>query len=90
MRTSLNNIKTIEEYLEEKISPGEGLLFEAKTLLNSELATDVQHQEKSYAIIRQYSRQKLKQEIIAIQKMFVTAPENRDYLHRVTRLFKKC
>ncbi|WP_158797993.1 hypothetical protein [Pedobacter sp. L105] len=89
MRTSLNNIKAIEDYLSGRLAPGDMLLFEANTLLNKDLINDIQHQQNTYALVRQYSRQKLKDEIIAVQKILATAPQHSGFMKRITNLFKK-
>lgn len=88
MRTSLNNIKTIENYLSGQMLPGDALLFEANMLLNSDLINDIQHQQETYAVIRQYSRQKIKDEIAAVQKIIATAPQHRGFMQHITNLFK--
>ena len=89
MRTSLNNIKTIDDYLLGRMAPGDALLFEANMLLNKELNNDMKHQQSTYAVIRQYSRQKIKDEIITAQKIFANAPQHRALMHRIINLFKK-
>jgi len=89
MRTSLNNIKTIEDYLLDYVSPDDALLFEANMILNSELADDVKHQQNTYAVIRQYGRRKIKAEIMAAQEKLRVAPEHQGLLQRIANLFKK-
>jgi len=89
MRTSLNNIKVIDDYLLGNIDPGDKLLFDANMLLNNDLKDDISHQQKTYAIIRQYGRQKIKCEIIAVQQILATAPKYHSFMQRVTNLFKK-
>jgi len=89
MRTSLNNIKTIDDYLLGNMAPGDALLFEANMLLNSDLPDDMKHQQNTYAIIRQYSSQKIKAEIVAVQKILATAPQHRGFMHRIADIFKK-
>jgi hypothetical protein len=89
MRTSLNNIKAIDDYLSGRLVPGETLLFEANMLLNIDLTDDVQQQQNTYAIIRQYSRKKIKAEIMAVQETLATAPQHRGFMQRIAQLFKK-
>ena len=89
MRTSLNNIKVIDDYLLGSMPPGDALLFEANKLLNSDLASDIQHQQNTYAIIRQYGRQKIKAEIMDVQKTLTTAQRHRGFMQRIANLFKK-
>lgn len=88
MRTSLNNIKAIDDYLLGCMDPGDVILFEANILLNNDLIKEIQHQQSAYEIIRQYSRQKLKDEIIAVQEKLVAAPQYQGYMQRITNLFK--
>ncbi len=89
MRTSLNNIKTIDDYVSGRMAPDDALLFEANMLLNDDLRTEINDQQKTYAIIRQYSRKKVKGEIIAVQKIFTTASQYQGFMQRIANLFKK-
>lgn len=89
MRTSLNNIKAIDDYFSGCMAPGEALLFEANMLLNSDLTSDVEHQQSTYAMIRQYSRQKIKDEIVSVQKILANAPQHRGFMKGIASLFKK-
>ena len=87
MRTSLNKIKAIEDYLSGAMPAGDALLFEANMLIDSELIGDVQSQENTYDVIKQYGRQEIKAEIIAARKIFVEAPKYRSFMQRITKLF---
>lgn len=89
MRTSLNNIKAIDDYLLGSMAPGDALLFEAKILLNSDLREDVQVQQSTYALIRQYGRQSIKAEIMAVQQTLTTAPQHYGFMQRIKNLFNK-
>jgi hypothetical protein len=89
MRTSLNNTKAIDDYLLGHLPPGDALLFEANMLLNSDLANDIEHQQNTYAIIRQYSRQKIKEEIVAVQQILTTAPKHQGFMQCIANLFRK-
>jgi len=88
MRTSLNNIKAIEDYLSGQMVHSDELLFEASMLLNSELINDIQHQQNTYVMIRQYSQQKMKAEIISIQEKLAAAPQHRGFMQHIVNLFK--
>jgi len=89
MRTSLNNIKVIDDYLLGNILPGDKLLFQANMLLNNDLTEDVAHQQKTYTIIRQYGRQKIKNEIMAVQQILTNMPQHHGFMQRIANLFKK-
>jgi hypothetical protein len=88
MRTSLNNIQSIEDYLFGRMDPGDAVLFEANVLLNNDLKFEVQHQQSTYEMIRQYSRQKMKAEIRAVQETLATAPQHQGFMQRIAKLFK--
>ena len=89
MRTSLNNIKAIDDYLLGHMAPGDTLLFEAYILLNSNLTDAIQQQQNTYAVIRQYSRQKIKAEIMVAQEKLANAPQHYGFMQRIANLFKK-
>lgn len=89
MRTSLNNIKAIEDYLLGSMAPGDALLFEANMLLNSDLIDDIKHQQSTYSIIRQYSRQNIRSEIMAVQETLTILPQHRPFMQHIANLFKK-
>lgn len=89
MRTSLNNIKAIDDYLLGRMEPDDALLFEVNMLLNSNLVIDVKYQQSTYSIIRKYSRQNIKAEIMAVQETLATAPQYRGFMQQIANLFKK-
>ncbi len=89
MRTSLNNIKAIDDYISGNMATGDKLLFEANLILNNDLVNDMQYQQKTYTMIRLYGRQKIKDEIAAVQKTFTTAPQHQNLIQRIAKLFKK-
>lgn len=89
MRTSLNNIKKIDDYLLGCMAPEETFLFQADMLLNTSLAKDVAQQDYTYGLIKQYSRKKIKAEIIAAQEKLNAEPEYQDLIRRIANLFKK-
>lgn len=88
MRTSLNNTKAIDDYLSGSMAPGDALLFQANMILNNDLITDVEYQQHTYAVIRHYGRQKIKQEIAAVQEIMTHSPKYRGFRERIGRIFK--
>ena len=89
MRTSLNNIKAIDEYLLGRLAAADALLFEANILLNDSLADDVQHQQNTHLLIREYGRQCIRAEIKAVQHLLTIAPQHQGFMQRMVNLFKK-
>jgi hypothetical protein len=88
MRTSLNNIKTIDDYLLGRMTPEDTLIFEANMLLNGDLSDDVKHQQSTYSIIWEYSRKNIKAEIKAVQETLAKAPEHVGFMRTIANLFK--
>lgn len=88
MRTSLNNIKAIDDYLLGHMEAGDTALFEANMLLNSDLADAIKHQQNTYSMIKEYGRQNIKAEIAAIQEALGTAPQYRGFMQSIVNLFK--
>lgn len=89
MRTSLNEIALIERLLLNKSTPGDTLLFEAKTLLDQELQANVSSQLQVYSLVNEYSRRQLKQEIEAVHHQLFTEPEHLSFRQKIARIFFK-
>jgi hypothetical protein len=89
MRTSLNNIKAIDDHLFGLTTPGDALVFEARMILSSSLRDDVRQQQNTYEVIRQYGRKPLKAEIAAVQHQLQTQPQHQGFMQRIISLFKK-
>ena len=89
MRTSLNKVKRIDQYLFNLLPGEETLLMEAELLLNKELLEEVEWQKKTYAAVRDYGRKQLKKELSEIFEILEKAPEHRGFIDRVYQLFKK-
>lgn len=89
MTTSWNETQQIEAVLLGTAQPGDMLLFEAKMLLDQDLADKMCWQKKTYALIRQYGRKQLKAEIEAVHQQLFTQPANRVFSDKIKALFSK-
>ncbi|MDF9799632.1 hypothetical protein OKW21_004895 [Catalinimonas alkaloidigena] len=89
MRTSLNEIKAIEEYLLQEQQPEDLLLFEAHMMLDEALKEKVQRQQRIYQLVRAYGRQQLRAEIEAAHQQLFTQARHRSFRQKVLRLFTK-
>ena len=87
MRTSLNEIKNIEDHLFLTAERGDTVLFEAKLLLQPGLKQNVSVQQMIYELIRQYSRKQLRAEIENVHKQFFEKPVHNDFATRIRRYF---
>lgn len=88
MRTSLNDIRNIENYLEGKLNPEELLVFQARLLSDPVLKLNVYVQQKVYSILRLYHRKKLKEEVETVHQRVFGDPLKVNLQQAVYQLFK--
>jgi hypothetical protein len=89
MRTSLNNIKEVDDHLLGLSAPQDSLLFEAKMILNPELQLNVMWHKQTLSLVQQYGRQQLRADIEAVHKQLFTRPEHRSFRQNILRFFKR-
>ncbi len=89
MRTSLHEIKVIEQHLLQREPPEEALIFEARMLLDAELKEKVKWQNKTYALVQSYGRKQLKAEIDAVHQQLFTTTKHRSFRQKMLSLFTK-
>jgi len=88
MKTLWNETRQIERHLTGKTDAGNALLFEAQLILDPDLGDKVMWQRKTYAIIQDYSRMQLKNEIDAVHQKLFTTDEHISFRQKIRRLFK--
>jgi hypothetical protein len=89
MRTSLNEIKQIDEHILKLAAPDEALLFEARLILNPALSGKVEWQRQAHHYISRYSRKALKSEIQSVHQQLFTLPRHARFRQRIFSLFSK-
>lgn len=89
MKTSLNELRLIEDYLLAGHGDGERCLFEAKLILQPELREQVYWQKKTYQVVRDYGRKQLKAEIAHVHQTLFNAKEHQSFRQRIMRLFNR-
>jgi hypothetical protein len=89
MRTSLNDIQQIDDYLLQYAGKADRALFEARLLLQPALQENLAWQQKTYDIIKQYSRRRLKAEIESVHQLLFTEPEHIPFRRKIMALFSK-
>ncbi|GAA3959976.1 hypothetical protein [Mucilaginibacter dorajii] len=87
MRTSLNNIATIEAHLHKKQQPADALLFDAKLLLDDTLQVNVPAQQQAYSLVQQYGRKQLKQEIETVHQQLFNTTKHLSFRQKIARIF---
>ena len=88
MPTSWNDTIQIEKYLGKSRSNGDALVFEARLILDPDLADKMHWQQKTYALIKNYGRQQLKQEIELVHQQLFTQKEHQSFGQKIKALFK--
>jgi hypothetical protein len=89
MRTSLNELKQIEDHLLGLNAPEDALVFEAKMILDTNLRSNVLLQQRTYSLVQQYGRKQLKAEIEAVHRQIFTNPSQQGFVNKILSLFKK-
>ena len=84
----MDEIKLIDDHLFKRLSPGESIVFDAKRILDPVLDDKLIWQENTHAIIKQYSRKKLKAEIEAVHQQVFTEAKHHSFRLKIMSLFK--
>lgn len=87
MRTSLNEIEHIEKHLLGELPGEESLLVEVKMSLNESLAEKVASQEVAYALVKQYGRRRVRQQIANVERKLFETSGYMSFRQRVFKFF---
>lgn len=87
MRTSLNKIKAIDDFLQRKMTKPNAIVFEAQLLLCDTLAEQVRQQQKTYELIEHYSRNSIKNEIGNVYKKIAATPKYSSFIQQIAGIF---
>jgi hypothetical protein len=89
MKTSLGNLQLMEDWLLGRASGSDQAVFAARQLLDPALREDAYWQRKTYSIVREYGRQRLRQELEHLHRELFTAPQHQSFRERVLAFFPK-
>jgi hypothetical protein len=89
MRTSLNEIKEIDDHVLKQAAPDDVLLFEAKLIINPELKYQVLWHKQTLGLVQQYGRNNFRVEIEAVHQKLFSLPEHEGFRQKIMRLFRK-
>ena len=84
MRSDLNEIARIDQYLFRQFSEEEGKRFEAQLTVNDALAEKVEAQRLAHRLIRLYSRKKERGRIERIYRQLLEEPA---FAHQLKTIF---
>ena len=85
----MNNIKEIDDYVLGHYAPQDGLLFEAKIILDHDLRLDVALHKQTLNLVQRYSRKQLRADIEAVHNQLFDQPEHSKFRQTILRLFKR-
>jgi hypothetical protein len=89
MRTSLNEIHAIEQYLLGKTDNGESLLLEARLQIDPQLRLNVRLQRKLMMVVKHFFRRKLKRELNALSVKIFSDPEKHEFQQKILQTFNQ-
>ena len=88
MKTSWNNTKLAEDYIEGKMTIDSRIAFESRLAVNPLLSMNVHFQKKTYQLIKMYHRKKMKEELDALHKRIFSDPNKIVFRQNILQLFK--
>lgn len=89
MRTSLNNLKLVDDHLLGLATPQDSLLLDAHLILYPALRDDIYWHKQTHSLVQQYSRKQLRAEIEAVHQKLFTAAEHVSFRQQILRFFKR-
>ena len=84
----MNNTILIENYLLGELEPADKLVMDAKLLLDAELRDKTEWQQRTYALVKTYSRASLKKEINAVHKKMFSETRFESFRKKINNIFK--
>jgi hypothetical protein len=88
MRTSLNEIKLIEDYLTDQLDVQARLMVEGRIIADNSFRTNVNLQRIVYSLLEAYSLRRIKEEAKEIHMRLVNSPD-KDFNKGVQQIFQK-
>ena len=86
MRSELNEIRLIDEYLFRQIPAAEAQAFEARLLCDGPLAERVEAQRIAHRLVRLYSRKKERRRLEAVYLQLQNEPA---FAHQLKTIFSR-
>jgi anti-sigma factor RsiW len=80
MRSELNEVYQIDQYLLGRLSKEEERAFEASLLLDEAIAEQVEVQRTAHRLIRRYARREERRRLEAIYRLLLQEP---DFAHKI-------
>lgn len=88
MRTSLNELRKLEKYLQKQLNPQDQLLLDAQLLLDKDLKDNLCLQQKCYRLINAYGRAQLRSQLNRVEEELFSQPVHKKFMQQVSAYFK--
>lgn len=89
MKTSLNELQLIEDFLLLNTGAEDAVLMQARQILQPGLQESVYWQQKTYRLVETYGREQLQKEIRQVHQKLFTAPAYSSFREKIKKLFNK-
>jgi len=89
MRTSLNDIRHTEAWLQGTLPAADKLLFEARIILSPLLKEQVARQQQVYQIVQAYGRKQMKAEIETVHSKLFSERKHQSFSQRIRAIFHR-
>jgi hypothetical protein len=88
MRTSLNEIKLIEEYLRDRLDLQSKLIVEGRIIADNDFRRNVNLQRMVYKLLERYNLEKIKNEVKELHLRLVNGPDE-TFRNTILQIFQK-
>lgn len=88
MRTSLNELRLLEDYLQQCLPTEDKLLLEAKLILEEDLRERLSLQERCYQLIQLYGRIKTREQLQRVERQIFEQPTHKRFVQKIKQYFR--
>ncbi len=86
MKTSLNEIKMVDDHITGQLNGGEKLLFEARMIIDPVLRFNIHLQGKLYSLVKAYGRREIRNQVVSVEKKLF---QNDAFRSEINSIFPK-
>ncbi len=86
MKTSLTEIKQIDDHITGQLNDGDKLVFDARLILDPLLRFNIRMQQKLYALVKAYGRRSMRREVTSVQNQLF---QDKSFRNEIDTIFSK-
>ncbi len=84
----MSETQQLEEYFSGMLKPEDSLIIEARLLIDTELREKALWQQRTYALVKEYGRKKLRMEIEKVHHRVFSEKRFHSFRQKVKLIFK--